>query len=128
MGFANEAAKMQYPKIEISVKNYGRTPAFEIEHAVEIAYGSSFNRQPYKSITIEPLSKTIESMAIYNLTIRPDILVSKENWEDTIKGKINLWVYGYISFNNLLEKPYTFRFCRRYDVKTKRFTEVKEEL
>jgi hypothetical protein len=127
MGVANAAAKFQYPKIEISVKNYGRTPAFEIEQAIEVAYGSLLNKQPYRTVTTMPLNTIIESKTIYDFILRPDILVSEENYKAAIQGKSYLWIYGYISYSDFLGNTHKFRFCRRYDIKTKSFIKVEDE-
>lgn len=114
MGVANLTAKLQYPKIEVSVKNYGRTPAFIIKQAVEIVYGSLSSQPSYSSIINMAPETVIESQAIYDLIVRPDGLVSTEDYTSVIEGEKHLWIYGFISYQDFLNKAHEMRFCKQF--------------
>jgi hypothetical protein len=91
------------PKVKITVKNYGRTPAFVWEESADIAL-----RLPEPLVYPNAVSKeagcVIEAKDSYQLTAKSYDVISDEAISEILERKKLLWVYGYISYRDFLGK------------------------
>jgi hypothetical protein len=130
MGAAGLPAKLQYPKIDISIRNYGRTPAFLVEKAVEFLFQESLPNTPiYQQITLLPPSEIIQPDQIYNLVERPlDIDFwshrginsnsTMSDWQSFMRKLLEerkrFWIYGYITYKDFLDIRHRLCFCKQF--------------
>jgi hypothetical protein len=116
MGTANWDAMLQWPKIEVSVKNYGRTPAFIQSLAVEIVCGITLPDEPdYSEHAFDvPPETVIEAKANFDLgATRPHQLTLLEDIEAIKEERKFLWVYGYVQYLDFLGDRHIMRFCKQ---------------
>ena len=107
---------LQWPTIEISVKNYGRTPALVLSQSSEVSICAVLPERPeYPSALDQPPERVVERGDIYDLiAARPerDNLLSPDETQAIIDGKIRLWVFGYVRYKDFLGNPHMTRFCK----------------
>lgn len=113
-GVGNLAAQLQFPRVAISVKNYGRTPAFISQQAAEMLVAPTLPDMPDYSNSAHdmPTGTVIEGRTSYELRVArlPDILPI-ETIEDIIAERTYVWIYGYLFYRDFLRNPHCMRFC-----------------
>lgn len=117
MGSASLEARLQSPKITVTVKNYGGTPAFIQQQGIGIFWGHILPDEPdYSEHAFDVDQETvIDSSAAFDLDpVRPQRLVPPEDIRAIIGQKQHLWVYGYIQYMDFLNFPHIRRFCKQY--------------
>ena len=112
-GVANLAANLQFPRIAISVKNYGRTPAFLGQLAAEMLIAPALPERPDYSNTARdlPSGTVIVGETSYELPTARLHNIPIETIEDIIAERTYLWIYGYLSYRDYLRDPHCLRFC-----------------
>jgi hypothetical protein len=113
-GVGNLAAQLQFPHVAISVKNYGRTPAFLGQLAAEMLIAPMLPDAPDYSNTARdlPTGTVIEGSTSYDLpTARLFNAVPIETIKDIIAERTYVWIYGYIFYRDFLRNPHCLRFC-----------------
>ena len=116
MGLANWEARLQNPKVFVSVKNYGRTPAFVDSQAVEIHWGPTLPDEPDYSLNSEnvPPETVIEAKEIHKLAeTRSRTLLSLPEIESIKEGTTRVWVYGFVNYRDFLGDRHITRFCKQ---------------
>ena len=113
-GAASLASRLQSPKIEVSVTNYGKTPAFLLGQAIEIEVCALLPPEPvYTSAVDLPPATIIEYKNKYPLGMaRPKSPLSPEDIEAILDGSTRLWVYGYVYYRDILGEAHMARFCK----------------
>ena len=113
-GAASLASRLQSPKIEISVTNYGKTPAFLLGQAIEIEVGALLPPEPvYPSAVDLPPETIVEYKNKYPLgTARPKSPLSPEDIQAILDGNTRLRVYGYVYYRDILSEAHMARFCK----------------
>jgi hypothetical protein len=116
MGAAGLASRLQLPKIEITVTNYGRTPAFLLGQAGEIEICPVLPDKPvYPNAFDLPPETIVEYRQRYALrTVRPRNPTSPDDIQAIIDGRIRLWVYGYVWYRDFLGDRHMARFCKLF--------------
>lgn len=130
MGVAHIAAKLQYPKIKISIKNYGRTPAFLTEKSVDFIFKEKLpDVPPYQQTVLLSPATVIQHDEIYDLIERPldndfwtrfDINSSStiSDWQslmnDLLRERKQFWVYGYVAYKDFSDKSHRISFCKQF--------------
>ena len=114
MGAASLASRLQSLKIEISVTNYGKTPAFLLGQAIEIEVRALLPAEPaYPNAFDLPPETVVEHKNKYLLgTARPKSHPSPEDIQAILDESTRLWVYGYVYYRDLLGEPHMARFCK----------------
>jgi hypothetical protein len=107
--------KMQYPIIEISVKNFGRTPAFITFQATEIAWRGLAPKPDYGRTGHNPPPETIvEQRDTYGLgDLRAADLCTEVEVREILANRRFLWVFGCVAYRDFLGDRHALRFCRR---------------
>jgi hypothetical protein len=115
-GAASLASRLQSPKIEISVTNYGKTPAFLLRQAIEIEVCALLPAKPvYPSAFDLPPETVVEYKNKFPLgTARPKCPLSPEDIQAILDGNTRLWVYGYVYYRDILSEPHMARFCKLF--------------
>ena len=115
-GAASLASRLQSPKIEISVTNYGKTPAFLLRQAIEIEICALLPAKPvYPSAFDLPPETVVEYKNKFPLgTARPKCPLSPEDIQAILDGNTRLWVYGYVYYRDILSEPHMARFCKLF--------------
>ncbi len=113
-GAASLASRLQSPKIEISVTNYGKTPAFLLGQAIEIEVGALLPPEPvYPGAVDLPPETIVEYKNKYPLgTARPKSPLSPEDIQAILDGNTRLRVYGYVYYRDILSEAHMARFCK----------------
>ena len=113
-GAASLASRLQSPKIEISVTNYGKTPAFLLGQAIEIEVGALLPPEPvYPSAVDLPPETIVEYKNKYPLgTARPKSPLSHEDIQAILDGNTRFRVYGYVYYRDILSEAHMARFCK----------------
>jgi hypothetical protein len=113
---ASLASRLQSPKIEISVTNYGKTPAFLLRQAIEIEVCALLPAKPvYPSAFDLPPETIVEYKYKFPLgTARPKSQLSPEDIQAILDGNTRLWVYGYVYYRDILSEPHMARFCKLF--------------
>ena len=113
-GAASLASRLQSPKIEISVTNYGKTPAFLLGQAIEIEVGALLPPEPvYPSAVDLPPETIVEYKNKYPLgTARAKSPLSPEDIQAILDGNTRLRVYGYVYYRDILSEAHMARFCK----------------
>ncbi len=113
-GAASLASRLQSPKIEILVTNYGKTPAFLLGQAIEIEVGALLPPEPvYPSAIDLPPETIVEYKNKYPLgTARPKSPLSPEDIQAILDGNTRLRVYGYVYYRDILSEAHMARFCK----------------
>jgi hypothetical protein len=113
MGAASWAAKLQRPKLEMAVSNYGRTPAFAIEHSINFICAITPPEIPNYDHTYPfPIGTVIREPPFSLLVLRHSF--SDEEVADMEAGKKSMWVYGYVSFKDFLNEEHKCRFAKKH--------------
>ena len=107
-GAASLASRLQSPKIEIAVTNYGKTPAFLLGQAIEIEVGALLPPEPvYPSAVDLPPETIVEYKNKYPLgTARPKSPLSPEDIQAILDGNTRLRVYGYVYYRDILSEAH----------------------
>jgi hypothetical protein len=109
----NLGAHLQFPRISISVKNFGRTPAFLGQQSSELLVAPFLPEIPVypNAHDLEP-GRIIEGGASYDLPVaRSRAMLSRETIEGILVGTTFVWVYGYVFYRDFLHDPHWLRFC-----------------
>lgn len=113
IGSGDVAAHLRQPSLSVSVKNYGRTPAFLIGQAAEIKIYAALPETPeYECAFNVPPETVVESRLIYELTMAPLRFFSEEDIKAVMAGNRRLWVYGYVHYRDFLGRNHMARFCK----------------
>lgn len=108
--------KIRLSLINVSVKNYGRTPAFITSHCVEIVWGQGLPAEPdYRQTAKVSPDTVVESGGLYELKgLFPRATVPEEAAEAVRDGTLSLWVYGFVRYRDFLGEPHESRFCKDF--------------
>jgi len=116
-GVADLAASLQFARVEVSIKNYGRTPAFIRQESIEIADEPFLPETPiYPSIADKEPGCVIESGDSYQMKAIYREGISHQNISKLLEGGIFLWVYGYIAYFDFLGERHQTGFCARLHI------------
>jgi hypothetical protein len=100
------------PAINISFKNYGKTPGT----IQEVCHGLKFSREPFDFIC-EPIDykeAIIEGgEGTKDITCVTDPLTAREA-KDIEEGRAYLWLYGRVYYKDVFDVPHVHRFYRRF--------------
>jgi len=116
VGAADLDAKLQSPKIDARVRNYGNTFAIPKFQAMEIVCVDSLPDEPqYSAILPIPFAgMTIEKGDEWTFVESTERrLFSKKDIDAVKSGKKFLWVYGFIGYMDFLDAFHQRRFCQR---------------
>jgi len=116
MGAADFDAKLQSPKIDARVTNYGSTFAVPKFQSMEIVCATSLPDEPdYTAILPIPFAgMTIEKGNEWAFVESADRrFFSPEEIKAIKSGGKFLWVYGFISYQDFLDTLHERRFCQR---------------
>jgi hypothetical protein len=116
MGVADFDAKLQSPRIDARVMNYGNTFAVPKFQSMEIICVDSLPEDPhYTAILPIPFAgMTIEKgdeWTFVETVERP--FFSIEDIKAIKSGKKFLWIYGFIGYEDFLDTFHERRFCQR---------------
>jgi len=113
-GVANLAARLQFPSIDVTFKNFGRTPAFLVKRAVVIHAARVLPETPIcHTIHEYPRGQIIDKGI--SVTERFDQSGYDESTVDSIlAGETFLWVYGFLIYQDFLRTFHEIGFCARY--------------
>jgi hypothetical protein len=117
MGNANLRAKLQSPKIAVSIKNYGGSPAFVTQQGVGIYWGHILPKEPdYSEHAFDVNQETVvEKDAIFNFDpVRPRKLIPDEDVDAIQQQRKSLWVYGRVQYLDFLGKRHARAFCKQF--------------
>jgi hypothetical protein len=115
---ADVESKLQNPKVIVTIKNHGRTPAFIEREALCFRLGMALpHRLEYDFAIDHPAGKTIESEEIYRLG-RTGLLpkFDNETISGILRGNNSLWIYGYIFYYDFLRELHWFNFRARFQI------------
>ena len=116
-GVADLAASLQFARVEVSIKNYGRTPAFIRQESIEIADEPFLPETPiYPSAVDKEPDCVIESGDSYQMKVIYREGISHQNISKLLEGRIFLWVYGYIAYWDFLSERHQTGFCARLHI------------
>jgi hypothetical protein len=103
---------LQYPRFDVLVKNFGRTPAFLTQEAVCIAVGKLGDAPDYSSGFVDlPPSRLIEAGDPYILKDAPQHEAFGPDEITAILGRKHaLYVYGLVGYTDFLRAPHISRF------------------
>jgi hypothetical protein len=108
----NDFGNLQFPKVAISIKNYGRTPAFLDDQCVEMRIATSLRDDPeyINVINFDP-GTVIERDSTYDLPVaRLRDALPIETINLIIEGKTLIWVYCYVRYRDFLNMPHRLAF------------------
>jgi hypothetical protein len=116
MGAANLAAKVQCPKIKVSAKNYGQTPAFVQFRAIEIVCMNALPKTPtYNNTAYNVSGETIiEARQTFEITEQSRSVLSPEDIDAVLSKRKYLFVYGYIQYQDFLNDNHILGFCKEF--------------
>jgi hypothetical protein len=106
-GAANLAAILQYPKINIAIKNYGQTPALLkfwsiIFTCEDLPASPSYWNHPGSGIILERVAvEPNESYTLPDLNSWRRTELSLEDVQAIINHKKKLWAYGFICYDDI---------------------------
>ncbi len=120
-GTCNTNTREEYlrlPEINISVKNYGQSPAFVTEYNVEFTCEALPEKPIFKKYPDSFGSEyVIDAGEIFSLSdgrINPGRLLPEEDLQALIDSKKSLTVYGYVRYGDVFGSPDKFlRFSKR---------------
>lgn len=117
-GVANLAARLQFPQVAITIKNYGRTPAFLRQESMCFASGRTLPSKLEYDYAIDiPAGRTIDKDETYRLVrLRQRPSFDEAMVADILQGTTSLWVYGYIFYYDFLNVPRWFNFRASFQV------------
>jgi hypothetical protein len=97
--------------VEITITNYGRTPAFVFWESAEYRVGE-LPREPdyFNGVDMEP-GTVIHNGGEYKMTARERDMTAVFPRAPFNNGQQTLWTYGIIYYLDFLDKPHPFRFC-----------------
>jgi hypothetical protein len=114
---ANLVGNLQFPKVAISVKNYGRTPAFVSNQASEMLIAPVLPETPEYPNAHDLMGCVIEGKDNYYLPVaRLRRAIPQETINDIVIGKTFIWVYGHLFYRDFLHNPHWLKFCAQLDV------------
>jgi len=104
---------LQYPRFDVVVKNYGRTPAFLLGEAICVAENIDLSGEPNYSegaVELAP-SSVIEAQGVHAVDgpIQYYSFNAKEV-ADLIDTSRFLYVYGYIFYRDFLREKHMMKF------------------
>lgn len=109
---ANLMGNLQFPKVEISVKNYGRTPAFVSNQASEMLVAPVLPEIPEYPNAHDLIGCVIEGKDTYALPVaRLRKAIPIETINDITNGKTFIWIYGHLFYRDFLHDPHWLKFC-----------------
>jgi hypothetical protein len=127
-GVADLRAMLQYPKVNIVIKNYGQTPAFLRSWSIVFTcedlppipdYWNQPGHPGLKPLaTGIPLERNVvqpgNTYTLPELEERKRTKFSPEDIEAIINHEKQLWCYGFVWYNDLFGNPLRrFKFCER---------------
>src|ERR1039458_3861294 len=121
MGAANFAAKIQYPKIRIVVKNYGQTPAFLKSYGVEFTCEPLPEEPVYRHTKPIPPEHAVEAghtlgIPFGDIYVTPKEFLSDSDIRDVMDANKSLVVYGFVRYEDFFgSTDRELRFCKRLD-------------
>jgi hypothetical protein len=109
--------RLKPPKIEVTYRNYGQTPAFLAEESVSIVHRKELRNDPIHG-TIQQYSPGNVLEATRSVTYVPTGF-SSYGWNDDTAKDISannqyLWIYGYLIFQDFMSNFYEIGFCARF--------------
>lgn len=117
-GAANLPAKLQFPQVAVTIRNYGRTPAFLQRESVCFEIGMTMPSKIEYDYAIDlPAGRAMNKDECYRLTRtgqRPSL--TEESVAGIMEGASALWVYGYIAYRDFLNEPRWFNFRASFQV------------
>lgn len=120
MGVSALPAKIQYPNIRISVKNYGQTPAFVEKLGAEIACVPMLPPEPNYDRTahdVPPETVVVPGEEFSLPELRPAAAFSEEDVQAVMAESKSLFVYGFIQYKSFRRAPpHMLRFCKQFVV------------
>jgi hypothetical protein len=105
---------MYQPSVNITIHNYGGTPAFVVKWEVGIAYNG---------VTAEPLIETPVGVVVQPKdkallpTIKPRTFATLEEADELMKGERWYELTGSVLYDDLFGNRATFEFCRKLDLR-----------
>jgi hypothetical protein len=117
MGVSNLAAKLQSPNIEVTVKNYGGSPAFITQQGIGIFWGNVLPEEPdYSRHAFDVNQETVvESKQPFRLDpVRPYELLPENKVMAILNGNISFWAYGFVQYTDFLGDRHIRRFCKQF--------------
>jgi hypothetical protein len=108
----NLVGNLQFPKVTISVKNYGRTPAFVSNQASEMLVATVLPEIPEYPNAHDLIGCVIEGKDTYDLPVaRLRQAIPMETIDAIVKGKTFVWIYGHLFYRDFLHDPHWLKFC-----------------
>jgi hypothetical protein len=115
MGAADFDARLQAPKIDVQMVNYGKTFAIRTHQSMEIVCIDVLPEVPvYKNVVRLPFAgMVVDQNEGCQLVQTQRWMFSLEDVREIKSGRKFLWVYGFISYEDFLGKGHVRRFCQR---------------
>jgi hypothetical protein len=114
-------SSLKPPKVEVTYRNYGQTPAFLVHESVNIVHmkelGDGWADPTYWSIKEYPPGSVIEQnkeMAKAHDPYGPGW--GDDTANDIWTGNQYLWVYGFLCFHDFMSNFYGMGFCARWGI------------
>jgi hypothetical protein len=114
---------LQFVRVAISVKNYGRTPAFLRQQSAEMLIAGWPPEKPeYPNAHDLESGRIIEGGKTYDLPVARlrNEVPDDETINAIIEGKTNVWVYGYLFYRDFLNEPHRLGFCAQLVIHSSR--------
>jgi len=120
-GMASLEAVLQYPAVDIAVKNFGKTEAFLVSHSVDFICGEALPDEPiYRHRTEWPPETVVEyGKTQFIGTFRPDDLIPPNDIKAIIDRSKALWIYGYVLYRDYFGNYHHMRFGKSVLVKSR---------
>lgn len=120
-GMASLEAVLQYPAVDIAVKNFGKTEAFLVSQSVDFICGVELPDEPiYGHRTEWPPETVVEyGKTQFIGTYRPDDLIPPNDIEAIIDRTKALWIYGYVLYRDYFGNYHHMRFGKSILVKSR---------
>lgn len=112
MGVADLRARLQYPKVNVTLKNYGRTPAFISQQSLEVeCFGIALPPVEYPRSHVVLPGTVADGREVYELgAARPRRLITDDEIDGILSWTRKLAVYGFVAYSDFLGKRHTARF------------------
>jgi hypothetical protein len=111
-GMGNFEAQIQVPRATVTVKNFGRTPAFLGQQATEGVISAGLPDKPeYRHGHSVPSGTAIEGGHSYELPLASGPFLKIDEIADLVAGKTTFWVFGYVTYRDFLDNWHQLKFC-----------------